>query len=314
MKQITRLQALRLSIVLMLAFTTSLGSFAQKISKAAPGAGKASLRILIIGNSFSQNPSTYIQQLAKESGHELTVGHAEIGGCPLQKHWDLAEVSRKDPSDPKGRPYNGKSLRMLLSEGKWDVVTLQQYSLLSGDVSTYMPYARNLYNLIKEFQPQAEVVLQQTWAYRSDSKQFGMIASNKYAADEKEMYEKSRAAYHAIADSLHVRIIPTGDAFWCMDSDKKWGYKKDEKFDFTNHVYPTLPDQINSLHAGYMWDKDKKLVFDSHHANQAGKYLGSMVWHVFLFGEPAKNVRFVPKDVSVQFAERLKKCVDQVVK
>ncbi len=40
----------------------------------------------------------------------------------------LAETK---PDDPAGRPYKGKSLQMLLSEGKWDIVTIQQYSMHS---------------------------------------------------------------------------------------------------------------------------------------------------------------------------------------
>ncbi len=119
-------------------------------------AGKTeTLHLFLIGNSFSQNATRYLPQLANEGNHHLVIGRAEIGGCTLKKHWEMAELAGKNPEDPKGKPYNGKSLRMLLSQGTWDVVTMQQYSLHSGDVETYQPYARNLYDFIRTLQPNA---------------------------------------------------------------------------------------------------------------------------------------------------------------
>lgn len=99
-----------------------------------------------------------------------------------------------------------------------------------------------------------------------------------------------------------------------MSNDPNWRYKKDEKFNFDRHTYPHLPDQTNSLHKGYVWDENQKLVFDTHHANSAGMYLGSLVWYSFLFREPAKKVQFVPADVPAKFAIRLRKCADEVTK
>lgn len=290
------------TIFLLLAVFVFTGniSHAQTISKDVP------LRVLLIGNSFSQNATTYLPEIAKEKGYKLELGRAEIGGCSLEKHWTLSEISRKDPSDPTGRPYKGKSLQSMLSEGKWDVVTIQQNSMNSSDIQTYRPYAKELYNLIKKLQPEAEVVLHQTWAYRTDSKDFGQTAPKVYSKNSKEMYEKSRAAYHQIAKELNIRIIPVGDAFWAVSSSNKWGFKGDEKFDFSKATPPLLPNQQNSLHMGYSWKKDK-LAFDSHHANNAGKYLGSLVWYSFLFKEPASKVEFIPEDLSADFAKALKK-------
>ena len=273
-----------------------------------------SLRILLIGNSFSQNASTYLPELTKEGGYELTIGHAEIGGCSLQKHWELAELNRLEPDNPNGKPYKGgNSLRMLLADGKWDVVSMQQFSYLSGDVGTYKPYINYLYDLVKSMQPDAKIVMHQTWAYRSDSKSFGRIASDKRAESEDVMYEKSREAYHTIARELNIPVIPTGDAFWLVGKDSQWRYKKDEKFNFLSATYPALPNQINSLHAGYKWDSDKKLVVDTHHANDAGKYLGGLVWYSFLFNESAKTVKFKPETVSEEFAAQLKREADEAI-
>src|SRR5512133_3655808 len=89
------------------------------------------LKLRVIGNSFSVNATEYLDELAAEGGHNLLIGKAEIGGCSLQKHWQLAELAEKNPDDPMSRPYRGKSLRTVLGEEEWDVVTFQQVSTLS---------------------------------------------------------------------------------------------------------------------------------------------------------------------------------------
>lgn len=284
-------------------------AFAQSVATGK----KPTLHLFMIGNSFSQNASKYLPQLSKEGGHELVIGRAELGGSSLQRHWDHAEAAERNPDDPKGKPYGGKSLKMLLSEGVWDVVTIQQASILSGDVETYRPYARKLYEYVKKLQPNATVVFHQTWAYRSDSKDFSQISAGDSARSAQEMWGKSRAAYHTIADELGIPVIPNGDAFWRINSTAKWGYKKDESFNFSQPQSPNLPNQTHSLHMGYRWDKGK-LAFDSHHANAAGCYLGALVWYGFLFDESPVKLTFYPEEVDLNFAKQLRKTAWSTVK
>jgi len=272
------------------------------------------LRLLLIGNSFSQNAARHLPQIAKEAGRPLVIGRAEIGGCSFKKHWDLAELAETKPDDPAGKAYKGKSLQMILSEGKWDIVTIQQYSMHSTDSTTYMPYARKLYNLVKTMQPEARVVVHQTWAYRSDSKDFSQITKGQYCKNEKEMWEKSREAYHRVASELGIGVIPVGDAFWKVSSSKKWKFKPDPEFDYSNPAYPDLPKQANSLHVGYSWNNDKQFKFDSHHASESGCFLGALVWYSFLFGESPTKVEYVPKGVSPDFAVYLKKVARKVTR
>jgi hypothetical protein len=267
------------------------------------------VRLFVIGNSFSQNATRYLPQLAKEGGQELVIGRAELGGHSLKQHWSYVEANDANPDDPKGKPYGGKSLRELLSQGQWDIVTIQQYSLLSSDIETYRPYAQKLRDFIKTLQPKAEVVVHQTWAYRSDAKTFG-----KTTKTQQEMWEKSHAAYYTVAGELGLRVIPSGDAFWKITTDPKWVYKKDPNFDFDKPVSPALPDQTNSLNVGYSWSKaGDKFNFDANHANAAGCYLGALVWYGFLFGESPEKLTFVPPGVPADFAAQLRKVAWQTL-
>ena len=270
------------------------------------------LRLFLIGNSFSQNATRYLPQLAQEGGHLLKIGRAELGGCSLQRHWEIAEAADKNPADPKGKAYNGKSLRELLSSGTWDIVTIQQNSMNSGDATTYSPYAKKLFDLIKSIQPKAKILMHQTWAYRVDAKQFTQTADKQNASSAEEMWKKSRAAYHAVAKSLGVELIPVGDAFWKINSEPETTYKPDVNFNFDAAKSPDLPDQTNSLHAGYRWDNSGKIAFDANHANEAGCFLGGLVWYGVLFNQSPAKLKYLPEKVEERFAENLRKVAADV--
>ncbi|WP_342331751.1 DUF4886 domain-containing protein [Pedobacter sp. FW305-3-2-15-E-R2A2] len=293
-------KALLLSLLLI-----SQVSFGQVAEKA--------LRLFIIGNSFSQNATAYLPNLVKENNQQLVVGRAELGGHSLQQHWEYAEAAEANPEDPKGKPYNGKSLRMLLSAGTWDVVTMQQFSYLSADVDSYSPYAQKLYNYIKSLQPNAKILLHQGWAYRSDAKKFGRVAPEQPAKTQEEMWQKSRAAYHAVAKQLNVSLIPVGDAFNAVATGSEYRFTKDMNFDYDHPVFPNLPIQTNSINMGYYW-KDNVLVFDPNHANEAGRYLGSLIWYAVLFKESPEKVKYQPKEVPAGFAAYLRSVAAKTVK
>ncbi|WP_316814138.1 DUF4886 domain-containing protein [Pedobacter heparinus] len=288
---------IKTKLVVVLILTMCLQLSAQQAGK--------TLRVLMIGNSFSQNASRYLPQMAEEVKVNLVLGRAEMGGCSLKRHWDSVLVNDIDTN--RGKAYKGKSLRQLLSSQKWDIVTMQQYSLLSGDETTYQPYAKNIYDLVKSYQPDAQIFVHQTWAYRADAVNWGKIEGEKRAKNNQEMWEKSRAAYHHLAKSLgNLPIIPSGDAFYQVATDKKWGFKKDTAFDYVNAVYPALPSQENSINAGYSWGTDKKLKFDPNHANEAGCYLAGLVWYSHLFKGNPTQLKFKPESVSDEFAGFLK--------
>lgn len=270
------------------------------------------LKVFAIGNSFSGNAAKYLPQIVKSAGDEIVLKRAEIGGAPLEKHWNGVAAYLADPNDEKGKIYGGKSLKEMMGDTKWDIVTMQQYSMYSPDVETYQPHAHNIAAIVKNWQPQAQFFLHQTWAYRADSKDWGLVAKGKQAANQQEMFQKSRAAYHHIAKELGVRIIPVGDAFQAVNSDANWSFKADTAFDAKTATAPTSPDQSHSLNVGYNW-KEGKLAFDSHHANDAGCYLAGLVWYATLFDASTEKVTFAPPSVPADFAAHLRKVAAETV-
>ncbi|WP_353140670.1 DUF4886 domain-containing protein [Pseudopedobacter sp.] len=296
----------KIPVISILCFIIGLLFTIDPVKAQVENKNEKEIRLLVIGNSFSRNATLYLPQLAVEGGHKLIIQKAEISGSPLKKHWELVEIAASNPDDPEGKPYKGKSLKMLLMDGKWDIVTLQQASTYSAYSDSYYPYINYLYNFIKKFQPNAEIVIHQTWPYRKDAKYFSRVTAEERAKSAQEMWAKSRIAYHKVAKELNMRIIPVGDAFWEVSSDHKWKFVPDIDYNFENPIYPELPNEKNSLNVGYSWTKNKKLKLDANHANQAGCYLGALIWYSFLFRESPVNLKFVPENVSQDFAAYLR--------
>lgn len=283
-----------------------------------PTAKKAkTVRLLTVGNSFSGNATSQLGNLVKAAGHTLIHRPMSIGGASMATHWTRVERHEKDPKDPAGL-YGTKNLKDELKSEEWDFVTIQQASIQSHNVDTYRPYASQLHGLIKKQAPKAEILVHQTWAYRVDDPRFAKKDPPKgEPTTRQEMHDALTKAYDTIAGELKLRVIPVGDAFQLADTDPKWGYKIDKKFDFAGAKKPAMPDQTNSLHSGWSWSKDKdgkdKLNIDGHHASTAGQYLGACVWFEILFGESVVGNSYIPAKMDAAYARFLQETAHKAV-
>lgn len=277
------------------------------------------VRLLTIGNSFADNALKYLPGIVGASENKLVYARANLGGCTLQRHWSHMDKYEANKDDKLGRPY-GKgqaSLAERLQQEPWDFVTIQQVSWQSHDATTYRPYARQLHQYIGKHAPQAKVLLHQIWAYRVDDPRFTPKNEGKEPHSHQVMYQQVRDAYHAIADELKAHVIPSGDAMYVADTNQKWGYQRDDKFDFNAAKHPALPKQTHSLHVGWRWRKQKdatqKLQMDGHHANQAGEYLIGCVWYEVLFDRSVVDNTFLPQGMDVTYAKFLRQTAHDAV-
>jgi hypothetical protein len=300
----------------VLAFATAIAASFGGFGFAAEPAGKT-VRLLNVGNSFSNNAVKYLHDLVEADGkNKLILGRAVIGGSSPDKHLDKALLNEKDPSDKNGLYSTGKSLKEYLTDEPWDFITVQQASIKSHDVATYRPHMANLTAYIKKYAPKAEVIVHQTWAYRIDDPRFSVKEpAEGEPRTQREMYDGLTRAYEEIAAELNLRIVPVGDAFYAADTDGDWGYRVDTKFDLAKAKAPALPNQTHSLHVGRRWTtKEGKttLGMDGHHANAAGEYLGGCVFYEFLFGNVVGNT-FVPPGVDKKYARFLQETAHAAV-
>jgi hypothetical protein len=288
--------------------------------KSAAATPTKTVRLMTIGNSFSQDATFYLDELAAADGNELILKTANIGGSPLELHWKKSQLHEQDPTNKEGLYGNGKGLKEILQDGPHEVVTVQQRSMSSHDIETYRPFATNLRDYVKKYAPEARLYVHETWAYRVDDPRF-RVAKPKAGEPrtQQEMYDGLAKSYRTIAGELKAPLIPVGDAFIAADTDPKWGYKPDESFDAKTAVHPALPNQDHSLHVGRKWQKgtdgQQKLAMDGHHASVAGRYLGACVWYETLFdttcvgnkftaGLPADYARFLQETAHAAVAKQ----------
>src|SRR5688572_1816978 len=84
------------------------------------------VRLLTVGNSFSQNATRYLDKIVEADGNTLIHHRCVIGGSGPDQHLARAAIHEKDPNDKAGLYTSGKSLKQELLAEKWDVITIQQ--------------------------------------------------------------------------------------------------------------------------------------------------------------------------------------------
>ncbi len=168
------------------------------------------MKVLAIGNSFSQDATRYLHQIAQADDFDLKVVNLDIGGCSLERHHENMTYDKRDYS----LELNGKatglyvSIREALLSDSWDFVTLQQVSHLSFDYSTYQPYLTELSDHVRKYAPGATQLIHQTWAYAEGSER---LASVGYKS-QRGMFKDLKRAYDKAAQSIGARLIPSGEA------------------------------------------------------------------------------------------------------
>lgn len=168
------------------------------------------VKILSIGNSFSQDSHKWLHKLAEKNNFDLHAVNLYIGGCSLEQHWN----EYKNGSADYDLEINGGSairkisLTEALEMDTYDVITLQQASRHSGVPQSYYPYIVELADVVRRAQPQAQLMFIKTWAYETDSTQSGF---DLYNNNQDEMYRRICDCSKLVAKLINARIIPTGD-------------------------------------------------------------------------------------------------------
>lgn len=229
----------------------------------------AQVKILAIGNSFSQDATHYLHQIAKADGIDTKVVNLYIGGCSLETHWQNIEQDAKAylyERDGKSTEYY-VSIKDTLMEEDWDFVISQQASPYSGMQETYYPYIINLFNYMREYAPNAELLLHQTWAYEIDCTRSGFA---NYNYNQREMYDKLCSAYKKAASELGVRIIPSGDIIQRVRTKEPFIYEKGG-----------MSLCRDGFHMSFIY----------------GRYLTAAAWHEVLFKRNIMENSYLPETV-----------------
>ena len=276
------------------------------------GAAAKEVKLLTIGNSFADSAFKFLPKVAESAGDKVIMDRANIGGCPLDKHWKLVEKSEQDPAvKPSYRKY---TLRDKLEAQKWDFVTIH----LSWKPESYMPYAKNLQEDVKKYAPQAELVIQQTWAYRFDDNRL-----KSWKMSQREMFDKLVDAYDQAAAGLGIRLIPTGEAVQLARETQPVKYVEYDREALKSLKYPDpLPSEAGSFAVGMSWgsrknkatgENERYIYNDPAHLNDRGRYLQACVWYGFFFDKPTSEIKFVPEGITEEDAAFLRATAQKVL-
>lgn len=226
------------------------------------------LRILTIGNSFSDDTMQYVYQIAKDLGVEkVSLGNLYIGGCSLATHASNAAADKaayEYRTNTSGTWSTVKEYKMsdAIKSQDWDFISLQQASGSSGIESTYSSVAYMI-KYVQKLAPNAKLVWNMTWAYQQNTTHSDFP---KYGSDQMKMYN---AILNAVASKIKtndnfVYIVPNGTA-------------------------------IQNARTSYIGDH---ITRDGYHLSyDFGRYIAGLTFISKLTGLSVENVGFAPEGV-----------------
>ena len=170
------------------------------------------MRVLSIGNSFSEDAQRYLSRLAKHNGEELLTVNLMIGGCSLETHYNKMNSGENSYMLEVNGEVTGiwVSFEQVVKGAQWDVITIQQASQYSFNYDTYQPYANKIIEYVRKHNPNAKILVHETWAYEDGSDRLREVAKLDTA---KEMTSKIQESYQKLAKDICADgIIPSGTA------------------------------------------------------------------------------------------------------
>ena len=174
------------------------------------------LDVLFIGNSFSIDTSAALPSILNSLGmNTVNVYVLYKGGCSMKEHLDHF---MNDKSVYELYVYNSRgetklekstTMRNVFKRYSYDVVIFQQYSLDSGDFSTYEPYLSKIIQAYKltTISARTTFAFNQTWSYSSKHRSI-----KKYGSPELMWKSICEATKKLKASTGIYVIIPCGTA------------------------------------------------------------------------------------------------------
>ena len=226
------------------------------------------LKILTIGNSFSDDTMQYVYKIAKSAGVEkIKLGNLYIGGCSLDTHTSNAKANARAydyRTNSANAWVNTPSYRMkdAITSENWDFISLQQASGSSGIANTYANL-QYMIDYVSELAPESKLVFNMTWAYQQDSTH---AEFPKYESNQIKMYESIVAAVQSeVATKSKIEyIVPNGTA-------------------------------IQNARTSYVGDR---LTRDGFHLSlDLGRYIAGLTFFYQLTGISIENIEYIPDGV-----------------
>lgn len=241
------------------------------------------LKILAIGNSFSDDAMEYVYQVSSDAGvQRITLGNMYIGGCSLETHLNNAvnnsgAYTYRTNTNGTWSSRNGVSIKTAVESDDWDFITFQQVSGYSGVADSYDDLV-DLINYVEPLNPSARLAWHMTWAYKvgSDHADFPKYNSNQMTM------------YNAIINAVNTKILTN---------------------DKIEIVIPS-GTAVQNVRTSFIGDTTR----DGYHLSYGiGRYIASMTYVKALTGLSIDNSVTVPSDVDSYELEALIESVNNAL-
>ncbi len=224
------------------------------------------MKILTIGNSFSQDATAYMERIALS---DIYVRNLFIPGCDLKMHCDNIITNEKAYEYQK----NGKKLCMIslekaLKKEQWNVITIQQVSHLSGILNSYFPYISELINYIKQNVPNTKIMLHKTWPYAHGCQHSYF---SDYNNNTKTMYDSINRTVKIISAQFNIPVIKTGDCIYNS---------------YTECLFNPDYEGISLFRDGF------------HLSIPHGRYLAALCFYLHFYNKDRINLKYLPKGMT----------------
>jgi hypothetical protein len=227
-----------------------------------------SFKLLMIGNSFSDDTIQYVYWMLQDLGvKEIVLANLYIGGCTLDTHWtnangNKAAYSYREFKNGAWVTTANYKMKDAIKSCEWNFISMQQASPSSGMPDTYKNLS-NMITYVRENCYNAHLIWNMTWAYQKDSthKDFP-----NYNSNQTTMYQK-------ITETVKAKVVPT-KAF--------------------TYIVPT-GTAVQNARSSYIGDT---LTRDGYHMSQPyGRYIVGMTLVQTLFGD-VQNVEYATSGIS----------------
>lgn len=236
------------------------------------------LRILSLGDEYALSSGRYLAKTAKSDDVKIVTGFMTLENASLENHMKMMEedapVYRFEYNE-EGSVRTNETEKVPASEifdwYEWDYVTVQQSSGMAGDAESYVPFIREIADMIRQKCPRAEIVINEPWAYEKNCWEH---LFEKYGNNTQTMAESIRTACINAADVADIKIVfPVGEA---------WSDARKENF------------------CSLTGD-------DGCHASRCGEFLAAALWYEILTGNDIRKntyrLPFVESDITAKLKE-----------
>ncbi len=239
------------------------------------------MKVLSIGNSFSDDAHRYLHEVASNDGFDLQTLNLCVGGCSLETHYkNLCEDLSEYEFVSNGITTPKKiSISQALASDKWDIITVQQVSHLSTKYETYTPYLSELVVYLRKACPNAKIYIHETWPYENGCERMKTLLG----------YESSKEMFADIKSCCERAV-------------------KEIDLDGIIHSGTAMMKAV---------DYGMKIHRDTYHAKFGiGRYLLALVWYKTLTGRDITNNNFdkFDEETSLEDCKKVIEIVNAVIK